>query len=1223
MNWDTFRTCLSRAFLFLVLWPFPIPSTAWGLAVSQPSAAQKRNIARSLHLLPLRFEPNDGQSTSDAKFLAQGRGFSALFKESETDILLAHRLGADDLLRVTLPNASRTAAISAESRLPGTVNYFQGNQPQNWHTGLPTFERLRYAGVYAGIDMIYYGNQGRMEFDFQVSPGADPKSIQMRLEGAQSVKLDHDGNLLVTLGGGHIAFKKPIIYQATEGKAKEPVAGSFKILGANTIGFAVAAYDHSRPLIIDPILNYSTYLGGFAEGAAIAVDQNGEAYITGVATSNFPSTTASYQPRSVRLSPKINTTMASGTPFVAKFNSTGTALLYSTFLGGSGVERANGIAVDANGDAFIVGTTSSTNFPTTTGALQTKNNAGTATGFVAEINSTGTSLLYSTYLGGSTWASVEGIALDGSGNAYLAGTTQDTNFPTTAGAYMTTPAAKSNAAWSSAFVAKVNPAGTALVYSTYLSGSGVDACDAIAVDSAGAAYVGGTTTSNNFPVTGGAAQVAREAKNEQAGFVTKLNAAGSALGYSTYLGGNDTDSVNAIALDAGGDVYATGSTNSSDFPITAGAFQLNIGTSYFGYPQENAFVTELNSSGSAPIYSTFLGGNVSLGPYADEGDTAEAIALDGQGMVYLAGMACTGDFPVTPGAFEPTNLDGLTTGECTAFLTKMNPTPHTPLLYSTFLGGTGNGDASDYFYGEGANGLALDSSDNVYLTGFTLSIDFPTTAGVIETPFPAGPSTEAFVTEFNAGEMQSLPIPTVTLTSNTSSVLVGTPVTFTATVQAASGSNAPTGYVGFNFFQPEASDDEGLDVGFGPWTTVALNGSGVATFTTSSLVYSPTPLNAFYLGDANNAPASGNMSQSVTHIPTTTTVTSNANNVPYGTPVVFTATVLDNTGKPAKGFVAFQLGNLGYATPTLDSNGQATWTNGTGGPPLPAGTDTVTVNFSPDIGYQQSVGTLAETFTVLGATPDPTVTPPGGTYSSTQQVTLADSSPTGVIYYTTDGSTPVPGVSVFALSGTTVSVNSSETLSAVAVATGYSPSNVVKATYTINLPSPGFTLSASSPALTVSSGQQATVMLTVTPQTGFNSAVSFSCSGLAAGASCAFKPANVTPAGAAVTTTLTITAQTLTAASRRNHRSVFPSTAFPGAALAFGLCLVGCRRRRDLRHLFLIGTVAAALGSTLGCGGGSGGGGVTGNPTAVTSAVTVTATSGSLQQTTVLSLTVN
>ena len=771
---------------------------------------------------------------------------------------------------------------------------------------------------------------------------------------------------------------------------------------------------------------------------------------------------------------------------MAKFNSTGTALLYSTFLTGSGIDTATGIALDANGDTFVVGTTSSTNFPVTTGALQTTNSASETTGFVTQLNSTGTSLLYSTYLGGSTSTSVNGVAIDASGNAYLTGGTQDTTFPTTAGAYRATAVTKTTAGSSSAFVAKLDPAGTALVYATYLGGSQTDAAFAIAVDSTGEAYVGGNTTSNNFPVTQGAVQGAREASNQQAGFVSKLNASGSALVYSTYLGGEALDNLTSIALDSMGDAYATGNTTSPDFPIISGAFQSKIGISSFNYPQMNAFVTELNGSGTALVYSTFLGGGISFGALADEGDQATGIAVDGQGLVYLTGMACTGDFPVTAGAFEPQNLDGELDGECTAFLTKMNPTPNTPLLYSTFFGGTGNGDASDFFYGEEANGLAIDPSGNVYLAGYTRSVDFPTTAGVVETAF-TGPSEEAFVAEFNESEMKTLPVPTVALTSSTSSVLFGQPVTFTATVRPASGNTAPTGYVGFNFLEEEPSDNEGTGVGFGPWTTVALNGSGVATFTTSSLDAPQTRVNAFYLGDTNNAPAKGTMTQTLTDTPTTTTVTPSANNVPYGTSITFTITVVDPNGNPVdQGFVQSGFGNLA-GTLLLNSSGQCTWTDSS----LPLGTTAVFANFIPYTGYAQSSGTVNVTITPAGTTPTPTFAPPAGNYTSTQQVILNDTNTSGNIYYyyTTNGSILVVGSSNILVTGEPLPVGASETIQAIAVAPGYSASSVASATYTITLPPPSFTLTGTSVSVFPGATSGNTSIISVTPTGGFTGSV--------------------------------------------------------------------------------------------------------------------------------------
>jgi hypothetical protein len=798
----------------------------------------------------------------------------------------------------------------------------------------------------------------------------------------------------------------------------------------------------------------------------------------------------------------------------------------------------------------------------------------------------------------------------------LTGSTQDTNFPTTQGAYSAVAPTKTTAGSNSAFIAKLNPTGSALVYSTFLGGSQTDAAFGIAVDSAGEACVGGSTTSSDFPVTAGTIQAIKEASNQQAGFVTKLNASGTALVFSTYLSGSTLDFLNAIAVDSNENVYAVGTTNSPDFPVTAGAFQPKIGTSSFG-PQVNAFVSEINSAGTALVYSTFLGGSTGF-TIDGVGDAASAVAVDGQGMVYLTGTACTSDFPTTAGAFEPNNLAEEVSGQCTGFLAKMNPTPNTPLVYSSFIGGTGNEDAYDFPVGDAITSLAVDQLGNVYVAGATYSVDFPTTAGVVETAFN-GPSLEALVTEFNGSEMLALPIPTVTLTSSTNPVLFAQPVTFTATVRSASG-DTPTGYVGFNFLQLEPSDNDGTGVGFGPWATVALNGSGVATFTTSSIEALQTPVNAFYLGDANDAPAAGTMSQTVTDIPTATTVTSSVNNVPYGTPVVFTATVLDSTGKPAKGFVFF-LDGITYAEPDLDSAGQATWVNGTGGPALPVGTDTVEVEYFPYTGYQKSSGTIAGTFTPLGTTPDPTFTPPAGTYSSSQQVTLGDSNSAALVYYTFNGSTPVPGVSWELPAGFTVPVDTSETVSAVAVAPGYSPSNVVSAAYAINLPPPDFSVASSPASMTVTAGQSGTSAISIAPQNGFNSAVSFSCSGLPSGASCSFSPATVSPSGASAPTTLTIATSTTTAALRSNRHPLFPT------ALAAVLFCLGLRKMRRLQTLSILAVCTIGLGLLNGCGGGSSGSGSGGsgggNTQPVTSTITVTATSGTLQHTATISLTVN
>jgi hypothetical protein len=1163
-------------------------------SAAQKAPADQKSIAGNLNQLPLSFESNQEQLSSDARFLAVGRGFSAQFKEHETDLLLSAQAQATDLVRISMQNSSRDVTVTAESRLPGTVNYIIGNDSNKWRTALPTFERLRYADVYHGVDLIYYGSQDRLEFDFQVSPGADPNCIQMRFDGIQSMKMDHDGNLVLTAAAGQIKFQTPVIYQLAKNGVKEYVEGSFALLANNTVGFSIADYDRAKPLIIDPILNYSTYIGANANATGIAVDQNGEAYLVGTTTSIFPTTSGSLHPGPVTLS------ASQSRVFVSKFNSTGTALLYSTYLSGSVAEQGNGIALDSNGDALVVGCTWSSDFPITTGAFQTKNYTSQYTGFVAELNSTGTALIYSTYLGGSTQSCVNHVALDATGNAYLTGYTLDTDFPVSPRAFMTTAPAKGATNTITAFVSKLNPTGTALVYSTYLGGEWYDYATSITADSAGEAYVGGTTSSNNFPVTQGALQATREGSNRQAGFVTKLNASGSALVYSTFLNGNFIDSVNAITVDRSGNAYATGSTESSDFPVTAGAFQSTIGISGFGYSQTNAFLSELNSTGSSLLYSTFLGGGISQGALADEGDEAYGIALDEQGMAYLDGTACTIDFPITVGALEPQNLAGELGAQCTSFLTKMNPSPNTPLLYSTFFGGTGNTDPDDYANAEVANALALDPSGNAYLTGYTESIDFPVTYGVYETPFN-GASQEVFVAEFNASEMKSLPIPTVTLTSNQSPVLYGQSVTFTATVQPASGSNPPTGYLGFDFYSyRQMSDIDGTGVGFGPWTTVALDGTGVATFTTSSLNDSQTQVNAIYLGDANNAPASGTMTQSVTYIQTKTAVTESVNNVPYGTEVTFTFTVTDQFSNPASGVVMYSFGSqAGFVT--LDSNGQGTWSEST----LPVGTNTIAAKFLQPVGYASSSGTVNLIITALGNTPTPTFAPPAGTYTSAQQVTFEDSNSAATVYFTTDGSTPLVGTSNSLPVGFVVSVNNTETLNAVAVAPGYNPSDMASALYTVNLPAPDFSISLFPQTMSLNAGDSGNTTVSVGGMNGFVQSVSFACSGLPTGVTCAFSPTQVTGTGETV---MTITTSS-SAAFHTNSRPVFPESALAVVLFCMHICL-------------LIATGAAGLSLLSGCGSGGSSYVPPTTPQSVTSVISVTASAGSLSHSTNFFLTV-
>jgi len=709
------------------------------------AAATDARVSESYGKLPLQFEANRGQTHKDVRFLSRGPGYSLYLTAGEAVLVLSKpdpdsKRGARSAqtrpdaptqsvaLRMSLVGAASKPLVSGLEAQPGKVNYFIGKDPAQWRTNVPTYAKVHYREVYPGIDLVYYGNPRQLEYDFVLAPGADPKKIVLGFKGADKLEIDAQGGLVLHAAGGDIRQHKPVIYQTIDGVRRE-IAGGYVRKGADRVGFEVAAYDTSQPLIIDPVLLYSTYLGGSGSGGdtgnGIAVDADGNAYVTGYTTSlDFPTTLNAFQSVFAPASPNA---------FVTKLNPTGTGLVYSTYLGGSDSDAARGIAVDANGSAYVTGSTRSNDFPTTAGAFQPTFTApaGVGTAFVTKLDPSGSTLVYSTYLGGSGVYGdfSSGIAVDSAGNAYVIGTTSSNDFPTAA-AFQPTLAGGSRFGAQNAFVTKLNSSGSALVYSTYLGGTSSRAPDSgygIAVDVDGNAYVTGYTTSNNFPTTPGAFQPAISGPYFSGGipqdaFVTKFNPAGSVV-YSTYLGGSYDDSGVGIAVDAAGNAYVTGGTGSSDFPTTAGVFQ----PAFSG----GAFVTKLNPTGSALVYSTYLGG------YSGAGSSG--IAVDGNGNAYVAGgtilscgrYSCVSDFPTTPGAFQPTYGGGNSDG----FVTKFNPTG-SALVYSSYLGGSGADHVS---------GVALDPSGNAYVTGSTTSANFPTTVGAFQ-PIPRGPG-NAFVTK--------------------------------------------------------------------------------------------------------------------------------------------------------------------------------------------------------------------------------------------------------------------------------------------------------------------------------------------------------------------------------------------------------------------------------------------------------------------------------------------
>ena len=667
--------------------------------------------------LPLSFEANQGQTDSQVKFLSR-RGSHCLFLSSTEAVLTlskfpAHRVGkrylaahqtqykeietlngAEEVLaaggpgavlKMKLVGANPAPHVGGLRELPGKVNYFIGNDPKQWRTNVPTYAEVKYGSVYPGVDLAYYGNQQQLEYDFIVTPGAGPRVIKLAFEGVEKTQVDEGGDLVLRTANGEIRQHKPIAYQEVGG-AKREIASRYVIQGTDQVGFEVAEYDAARPLVIDPVLDYSTYLGGggFDSGVGIAVDPARNAYVMGVTNSSDFPTMNPLQPAS---GGSIDT-------FVAKLNPAGSALVYSTYLGGGGTDFGNSIAVDSAGNAYVTGNTNSSNFPTANSFQPT--NSGAYDAFVTKLNAAGSALVYSTYLGGSGFDRGDGITVDSAGNAYVAGDTLSTDFPT---ASPLQPALGGGENYGDAFVTKLNASGSALVYSTYLGGNGDEVGNGIAVDASGNAYVTGPT-SGNFPTTAGAFQPVHHGSLDA--FAAKLNSAGSSLLYSTYLGGSNYDNGLSIAADSSGNAYVVGWTDSTDFP-TASPLQPAYGGS------SDTFVAKLNPAGSALVYSTYLGGSGSDLP-------GVGIPIDTAGNVYVTGFTNSTDFPVV----NP--LKAVNSGDCygqpcfDAFIAKLNSTGSV-LVYSTYFGGT-----SDDF----GLGIALDSSGNPYITGATYSTDFPT-----------------------------------------------------------------------------------------------------------------------------------------------------------------------------------------------------------------------------------------------------------------------------------------------------------------------------------------------------------------------------------------------------------------------------------------------------------------------------------------------------------------
>ena len=772
--------------------------------------------------VPLSFEPNQGQLASTVQFLSRGSGYALFLTPGKVVLNLERQQPASaaatgqtpeaasvDTLRMRLIGANPEANAVGLARQPGVVNYFIGNDPKNWRSGIPTYGKVKYPQIYRGVDLVFYGNQRQLEYDFVVAPGADPNRIAWRIDGARA-SVDAEGNLALSAPNGPASFKKPVLYQM-DGDKKTSVEGAFAVAG-NQIRFRLGSYDHSRALIIDPVLSYASYLAGSGNdhigraldnnpngtSQGIAVDSAGSAYVTGYTYSiDFP-TKNPYQsapPAKVTGVPPGQWPSA----FVTKFSPDGSSLVYSTYLGGNGYDYAYAIVVDSSGNAYVTGETDSPDFPATAGAYQTvcspspnntgapipnSSNCGTSntSAFVTKLNSTGTGLVYSTFLGGNgSYAYATAIAVDGAGRAYIAGNededcyrglpyTFQSCFPTTSGAVIAGNQPVGGDP-QFAFVAAFDPTGAQLLYSTLfgdLNFKCIVACGGgtygtgVTVDANGYFYLVGATQDGMLPITAGVVQPSAAPAYPTGslleawrGYVVKFNpvtsAGGASPAYATYLGGHTAnlgDFISGIAIDSASNAYIVGFTSSKDFPVTPGAYSTVCGPN--GQNCAAAHVTKLNPTATSIVWSTFVGD--SKGDGSDALFFTGPIQLDGNGNIYIMGQEAGSGFPsVNPVEPAPSG------GQMDVIVAELDPTGAN-LLFSTRIGSGGLDTASPA-------GLAVDSAGDIYLAGNNGGPNLITTPGAFQTTASNNPccshgfvakiaATSATVTLATAGQVE-------------------------------------------------------------------------------------------------------------------------------------------------------------------------------------------------------------------------------------------------------------------------------------------------------------------------------------------------------------------------------------------------------------------------------------------------------------------------------------
>jgi Bacterial Ig-like domain (group 3)/Beta-propeller repeat len=1112
--------------------------TAFAAAQQPKTAHQVRDFGK----IPLSFEPNRGQTEAGIQFLSRGQGY-ALYLNAGTAVLqlqkptpapskgsTAPAKVETSTLAMKLVGARQDATADAQDLLPGTVNYFVGNDPAKWQKALPTYKRVAFRGVYPGVDLVYYGNQRQLEYDFVVAPGADVAKIALQFTGTTPV-IDKAGDLVLAMQGEEARFHKPVVYQL-DGDRKVSVAGSYQIADGK-VSFSLGAYDHSKALVIDPILSYLTYLGGsmLDQANGIAVDSSGSVYVVGTTYStDFPVKNA-YQATDPHTIPS-----APGAMFVTKFNPTGTALVYSTYLGSTEYTYGNGIAVDASGNAYAAGYTTYGTYPITAGAFQTICGAqyspngptvmrvngcvgagqGDEGGVLTKLNPTGTALVYSTYYSGDNGNVINAVAVDASGQAYVTGLTTSFNYsgaygnqclPTTAGAVQTCETSSTGGGTRVfGFLAKFDAAGANLLYGSLLgpttAAQSTTTGYAVAVDAAGFAYIGGSTY-NNLYVTTGAYQTTATTANGDHAFAAKFDTVGKKIVYSTYLTGTDTTSnvgeaVTSIAADASGNAYVAGYTAECSFPTTSGVFEPQA-----SYPAGTAtscgagFITKLNATGSALVWSTFLG-NAPAGNGLNSGGNASinGMTLGTDGSVYVAGQTNGGGFPSVNPIFGVAGNFG--------FISRVSA-DGTKLLFSTPFGSS-TGNSTDVPYG-----VAVDASGNIYFAGQTNANLLPVTPGAFQPAHAHQPNSGYYNTGF-VGKIAPFATTTTALTLPTGTITAGQSVKLSAKVTGQTGSTGtPTGIVTF------LSGSTTLGTG-------TLDSTGTATFTTAALSATTYSLTASYPGDTAFS-GSVSAAQNLVVNPLTATVSLNAPATAVVGASVTLATTVSGTGGTPTGTVTFKNGTTIIGTATLASGTASISTSS-----LALGAHSITVAYSGDMAYASATSAAS-----------------------------------------------------------TVTINAAASISFAAAPT----------------------------SLTITHGTSGSVVITGTPLGSYTGTVTFACGTLPTAATCSFAPTTLSFTGSntAQSTTLTVSTITTAALERPSFGKASSGLVLAALLMPFGWML---RRRKQVwrSSLLLLALVCSSLAvfGLSGCGGSSG---TTKTPTTVTTpagsytvAVTVTATGG-------------